>query len=91
MSRDHHSTYRGSRIKVRSQESKATGSLVPVFTGSYMVTSEDDKQSPWRHFTEIPFATSDTAVAYALGQAHRFVDAQPTAHPQDGANGSKAG
>jgi len=87
MSRDRHSEYRGSTITVRWTASSSKESSVPVFTGSYMVTSEDGKQNPWRHFTELLFATSDTAVAYALGEAHRFVDGQRMAHPRDRANG----
>lgn len=76
-------------MTVRWTEMKATESKASVFTGSYTVKPEDGKQSPWRHFLDLPFATSDTAVAYALAEAHRFIDAQSTAHPQDGANGSR--
>ena len=76
-------------MTVRWTEAKPTGSKASVFTAGYVVTSEDGKQTPWRHFDTVPFHTSDTAVAYALGEAHRFIDAQSSAHPQDPANGSR--
>ena len=83
-SRDKNSNYRGLTVTVRWTESKSAESPVSVFTASYAVTSEDGKQSPWHHFTALPFATSDTAVVYALSEAHRSIDAQRSAHPQDG-------
>jgi hypothetical protein len=83
-SRDKNSNYRGLTVTVRLTESKSAESQVPVFTASYTVTSEDGEQSPWHHFTAMPFATSDTAAAYALSEAHRFIDAQRSAHTQDG-------
>lgn len=50
-----------------------------------MLTSENGKQSTWRHFHALKFHTSYTAVAYALREAHRSIDAQLPAHPKDGA------
>lgn len=55
-----------------------------------MLTSEDGKQSPWRHFHALFFHTPDTAVAYALREAHRSIDAQRSAHPKDAAANGKA-
>jgi hypothetical protein len=82
-SRDSNSNYRGLTVTVRWTKSKSAESPVPVFTASYTVTSDDGKQGPWHHFTALPFATADTAVVYGLGEAHRFIDAQRSAHPQD--------
>jgi len=48
MSRDRDSEYRGSKVTVRWTESeKSRGTQ---YTASYKLTSEDGKQSPWRHF-----------------------------------------
>ena len=87
MSRDRHSQYRGSKVTVRCTESKSESSRACVYISSYMLTSEDGKQSSWRHFHALKFHTSVTAVAYALREAHRSIDAERPALPQDGANG----
>ena len=88
MSRDRHSEYRGQKVTVRCTESKSVSSRGCVYTASHSVTSEDGKQGPWRHFHALKFHTPFTAVAYALREAHRSIDAERPAHPQDGANGS---
>jgi len=88
MPHDRHSQYRGSEVTVRWAKLKRSGSAASAFTAGYRVTSEDGQQSHWRHFSDLPFATSDTAVVHALGEAHRFIDAQGSAHAQDGADGS---
>ena len=88
MSRDRHSQYRGSKVTVRCTESKSVSSRGCVYIASYMLTSENGKQSSWRHFHALKFHMPYTAVAYALREAHRTIDAERPAHPQDGANGS---
>jgi hypothetical protein len=88
MSRDRHSQYRGSKVTVRCAETKSESSRACVYVASYMLTSEDGKQSSWRHFHALKFHTSDTAVAYALREAHRSLDGERPAHPKDGTNGS---
>jgi hypothetical protein len=88
MSRDRHSEYRGSKVTVRWTESKSESSRGCVYIASYMLTSEDGKKSFWRHFHALKFHTSYTAVAYALREAHRSIDAERPALPIDDANGS---
>jgi len=76
MSHDRKSQYRGSTVTVRWKESKPTTSPGRVFTAGYMLTSATGKQTDWRNFATLLFHTSDTAVAHALGKAHRFIDGQ---------------
>jgi len=76
MSHDRKSQYRGSAVTVRWKESKPTTSPGSVFTAGYMLTSASGKQTDWRNFATLRFHTSDTAVAHALGEAHRFIDGQ---------------
>ena len=63
-------------MTVRWKESKPTASPGGVFTAGYMLTSARGKQTDWRNFATLLFHTSDTAVAYALGEAYRFIDGQ---------------
>ena len=63
-------------MTVRWKESKPSTSPGRVFTAGYMLTSASGKQTEWRSFAALLFHTSDTAVAYALGEAHRFIDGQ---------------
>jgi hypothetical protein len=76
MSHDRKSQYRGSAVIVRWKESKSSPSPGKVFTAGYRLTSASGKQTDWRNFATLLFHTSDTAVAYALGEAHRFIDGQ---------------
>ena len=82
MSRDRHSEYRGSNITVRCAESKSESSHGCVYTASYMLTSQDGKQSPWRHFHALKFHVPYAAVSHALREAHRSIDAQHSATPK---------
>ena len=70
MSYDRHSRYRGSDVNVRWTKIKPAG-----FTAGYMVTSEAGEQRHW-YFPDLPFATSDTAVAYALKKTQQLINAQ---------------
>lgn len=70
------STYKGAHITVRWQELKRGDSPSSLFIAGYRLKSTDGKQTDWCDFDTHTFHTYDTAVAYALGQAHRFIDAQ---------------
>jgi hypothetical protein len=75
-SRDRASTYKGSTVTVRWKEIESKGSPGSVFVSSYMLTTKRGKQTDWRHFETLTFHTFDTAAAYALAAAHRFIDSQ---------------
>ncbi len=79
--RDRHSQYRGSKVTVHCTASKSEPSQGCVYIASYMLTWEEDKQSSWRHFHAPKFHTPDTAVAYALREAHRSIDAERQPNP----------
>jgi hypothetical protein len=70
------SSYKGATVAVRWQELKRTDPPGSLFTAGYTLTSGDGKETGWRQFDTPTFHTHDTAVAYALGEAHRFIDAQ---------------
>lgn len=68
------SIYRGSSVTVRWQELKRNDPPGSLFIAGYMLTSSDGKQTDWHQFDSPTFHTHDTAVAYALSQAHRSID-----------------
>ena len=70
------STYKGATVAVRWQELKRTDSSGSLFIAGYALTSEDGRATEWHQFDTPTFHTHDTAVAHALGKAHRFIDAQ---------------
>jgi len=74
-SRDRTSTYKGTTVTVRWKEIKTTSSSSGVFISSYVLTSMNGTQTEWRQF-HTPFHTYDTAAAYALAEAYRFIDLQ---------------
>jgi hypothetical protein len=73
-SRQRTTTYKGSTVIVLWKELKPTSTKGSLFTASYMLTSEDGTQTEWREI-DMPFHTYGTAVAHALGEAYRFIDA----------------
>ena len=68
------STYKGSSVTVRWQELKRADPPGSLFIAGYALTSSDGKQTDWREINSPTFHTHDTAVAYAIRQAHRFID-----------------
>ena len=70
------STYKGSSVTVRWQELKRADPPGSLFIAGYMLTSADGRQTDWLQFDSPTFHTHDTAVAYALNEAHRFVDGE---------------
>ena len=68
------SLYKGSSVTVRWQELKRSDPPGSLFVAGYLLTSSDGKQTDWLQFDSPTFHTHDTAVAYALNQAHRFID-----------------
>jgi len=70
------STYKGSSVTVRWQELKRNNPPGSLFVAGYVLTSNDGRQTDWLQFDSPTFHTHDTAVAYALSQAHRFIDSQ---------------
>jgi hypothetical protein len=70
------SNYKGSSVTVRWQELKRTDPPGSLFVAGYLLTSSDGKQTDWLQFDSPTFHTHDTAVAYALSRAHRFIDSQ---------------
>jgi hypothetical protein len=70
------STYKGSSVTVRWQELKRADPLGSLYIAGYALTSADGRQSDWLEFNFPTFHTHDTAVAYALNEAHRFIDAR---------------
>ena len=69
------STYRGSSITVRWQELKRADPPGSLYVAGYALTSGDVGPSGWLQFDTPTFRSHDTAVAYALSKAHRFIDA----------------
>ena len=72
------STYKGSSVTVRWQELKQADPPGSLFIAGYALTSSDGKQTDWREINSPTFHTHDTAVAYAIRQAHRFIDSTAT-------------
>jgi hypothetical protein len=72
------STYKGSSVTVRWQELKRADPPGSLFIAGYALTSSDGKQTDWREINSPTFHTHDTAVAYAISQAHRFIDSNGT-------------
>ena len=70
------STYKGSSVTVRWQELKRADPPGSLFIAGYSLTSVDGKQTDWLQFDSPTFHTHDTAVAYALSKAHRFIDSK---------------
>ena len=70
------SIYKGASITVRWQELKRTTPPGSLFIAGYTITSGDGRHVDRREFETPTFHTHDTAVAYALAEAHRFMDAQ---------------
>ena len=68
------STYKGSSVTVRWQELKRANPPGSLFIAGYVLTSGDGKQTDWLQFNSPTFHSHDNAVAYALGEAHRFID-----------------
>jgi len=69
------STYKGSSVTVRWQELKRVSPPGSLYIAGYALTSGDGKQSEWHEINTPTFHTHDTAVAHALSEAHRFIDA----------------
>jgi hypothetical protein len=70
------STYKGATVVIRWQELKRTDPPGSLFVAGYALTSGDGRETEWRQFDSPTFRTRDAAVAYALGEAHRAIDAQ---------------
>jgi hypothetical protein len=70
------STYKGSSVTVRWQELKRADPLASLYIAGYALTSADGRQTDWLEFNSPTFHTHDTAVAHALSEAHRFIDAR---------------
>ena len=70
------STYKGSTVTVRWQELKRADPLGSLYIAGYSLTSADGRQTDWLEFNSPTFHTHDTAVAHALSEAHRFIDAR---------------
>ena len=68
------STYKGSFVTIRWQELKRADPPGSLYIAGYALTSGDGGQADWRQFNSPTFHTPDTAVAYALSEAHRFID-----------------
>ena len=68
------STYKGSSVTVRWQELKRADPLGSLFIAGYALTSGHGTQTDWLQFNSPTFHSHDTAVAHALGEAHRFID-----------------
>ena len=68
------STYKGSSVTVRWEELKRANPPGSLFIAGYALTSGNGRQTDWLQFNSPTFHTHDTAVAYALGEAHRFID-----------------
>ena len=75
------STYKGITIAIRWQELKRTDPSGSVFVAGYTLTSEDGRKTDWDQLNSPTFHTHDTAVAHALREAHRSIDAAaPASH-----------
>jgi hypothetical protein len=68
------STYKGSSITVRWQELKRADPPGSLYIAGYALTSGDVGQTDWLQFDTPTFRSHDTAVAYALSEAHRRID-----------------
>src|ERR1043165_2464958 len=68
------STSKGSAITVRWQELRRADPPGSLYIAGYALRSGDVGQTHWVQFNSPTFRTHDTAVAYALGEAHRFID-----------------
>lgn len=73
------SIYKGASVTVRWQELKRTTPPGSLFIAGYTITSGSGRHADHREFETTTFHTHDTAVAYALAEAHRFMDAQHSA------------
>jgi hypothetical protein len=70
------STYKGATVVIRWQELKRADPPGSLFIAGYALTSGDGRETEWRQFDSPTFHTHDAAVAHALAEAHRAVDAQ---------------
>jgi|SRR5688500_4181302 hypothetical protein len=70
------STYKESLVTVRWQELKRADPPGSLYIAGYALTSADGRQTDWRQINSPTFHTHDTAVAYALREAHRFIDSR---------------
>jgi hypothetical protein len=68
------STYKGSSVTVRWQELKRPDPPGSLYIAGYAITSGNRRQADWRQLNSPTFHTHDTAVAYALSEAHRDID-----------------
>lgn len=68
------STYKGSSITVRWQELKRADPPGSLYIAGYALTAGDGRQTEWQEINSPTFHTHDTAVAYALDEAHRVID-----------------
>jgi hypothetical protein len=68
------STYKGSSVTVRWEELKRANPPGSLFIAGYALRSGNGGQTDWLQFNSPTFHTHDSPVAYALGEAHRFID-----------------